>query len=165
MGSYCTAQNCVQSLGLEHDGKQYEKKCVYMYIYIHTHILIYGWVTSLYSRNLRNIVSQLYFNKKFIKNKEQKKQPQAQDFLLWLYGLRIRCVSLRIWVQSLISFIGLRIQHCHSHGIGQRSDSDLVFLWLWLRSAAVGPIRPLAWELPYATGEAVKRKKKKKIKK
>ena len=35
-----------------------------------------------------------------------------------------------------------------------------VLLWLWL--TAVVPIRPLAWELPYNAGEALKRKKKKK---
>ena len=32
-------------------------------------------------------------------------------------------------------------------------------------SAAVAPIRPLAWELPYATGVALKSKKKLKLKK
>ena len=32
---------------------------------------------------------------------------------------------------------------------------------LWRRLAAVAPIRPLAWELPYATGTALKKKKKK----
>ena len=32
-------------------------------------------------------------------------------------------------------------------------------LWLWHRPAtvAVAPIRPLAWELPHATGVALKR--------
>ena len=39
---------------------------------------------------------------------------------------------------------------------------DLVLLWLWCRPAAVVPIRPLAWELPYALGVALKSKKKKK---
>ena len=34
--------------------------------------------------------------------------------------------------------------------------------WLWCRPAAVAPIQPLAWELPYAVGVALKRKKKKK---
>ena len=34
---------------------------------------------------------------------------------------------------------------------------------LWHRLAAVAPIRPLAWELPYAMGAALKRKKKKRI--
>jgi len=33
-------------------------------------------------------------------------------------------------------------------------------VWLWHRLAAGAPIRPLAWEPPYATGEALKRKKK-----
>ena len=31
-----------------------------------------GWATLLYSRNGRNIVDQLYFNKKFFKNKIKK---------------------------------------------------------------------------------------------
>ena len=34
-------------------------------------------------------------------------------------------------------------------------------LWLWLRTAAVAPIEPLAWEPPYAAGAALKREKKK----
>ena len=42
--------------------------------------------------------------------------------------------------------------------------TDLVFLWLWCRLAAVAPIRPLAWELPYAAGAALKSKKKEKKK-
>ena len=42
---------------------------------------------------------------------------------------------------------------------------DLVLLWLWCRPAAVAPIQPLAWELPYAVGAALKSQKKKKKKK
>ena len=38
---------------------------------------------------------------------------------------------------------------------------ELLLLWLWCRLAAVAPIQPLAWELPYATGLALKGKKKK----
>ena len=33
-------------------------------------------------------------------------------------------------------------------------------LWLWCRLAAAAPIRPLTWELPYASGVVLKRKKK-----
>ena len=43
----------------------------------------------------------------------------------------------------------------HRHGLG------LVLLWLCLGAAALIP--PLAWKLPYATGAAIKRKRKKKI--
>ena len=39
--------------------------------------------------------------------------------------------------------------------------NDLALLWLWRRLAATAPIRPLAWELPYATGVAIKSKKTK----
>ena len=37
--------------------------------------------------------------------------------------------------------------------------------WLWLRLAAVAPVRPLAWGLPYAASAALKRQKEKKKKK
>ena len=37
---------------------------------------------------------------------------------------------------------------------------DLVLLWLWHRLAAAAPSPPLAWELLYATGAALKIKKK-----
>ena len=39
---------------------------------------------------------------------------------------------------------------------------DPELLWLWCRPAATAPIKPLAWEPPYAEGVALKRQKKKK---
>ena len=47
-----------------------------------------------------------------------------------------------------------------SCGIGYRRGSDPTLLWLWYRLAAVAPIRPLAWEPPYAVGMALKKTKK-----
>ena len=35
-----------------------------------------------------------------------------------------------------------------------------MLLWLWHGSAAVAAIRPLAWEPPYAVGEALKKQTK-----
>ena len=49
-----------------------------------------------------------------------------------------------------------------SYGVGHRLGSDPVLLWLWHRLAAAAPIQLLAWELPFATGVALKSKKKKK---
>ena len=49
--------------------------------------------------------------------------------------------------------------------VGHRHGSDPAFLWLWHRPVAIAPIRPLAWELPYATSVALKSKSKKKKKK
>ena len=46
-------------------------------------------------------------------------------------------------------------------GIGHRCGSDLVLLWRWWRPAGAAPIRPLAWEPPYAEGEALKRTREK----
>ena len=48
--------------------------------------------------------------------------------------------------------------------VGHRRGSDLELLWLWCRPAATAPIRPLAWEPPYASGAALKRKKDQKKK-
>ena len=45
-------------------------------------------------------------------------------------------------------------------GVGRRRGADPVLLWLWCRPAATAPIRPLAFEHPYAAGEALKKKKK-----
>ena len=55
-----------------------------------------------------------------------------------------------MWVQSLVLLSGLRIWCCRE---------------LWYRLAVTATIRPLAWELPCATGVALKRKEKKKDKK
>ena len=46
-----------------------------------------------------------------------------------------------------------------SCGVGHRNGSDPASLWLWYSLAAIAPIRPLAWEPPYAIGA-----KKQKIK-
>ena len=47
-----------------------------------------------------------------------------------------------------------------SRGIGHRRGSDSTLLWLLCRLAAVALIWSLAWELPYATGTALKSKNK-----
>ena len=54
-----------------------------------------------------------------------------------------------------------------SCGVGRRRGLAPVLLWLWRRPVATAPIRPLAWEPPYAAGVAQRnsKKTKKKIKK
>ena len=49
--------------------------------------------------------------------------------------------TMKLQVQSLVWLSGLRI---------------------WHRPAATAPIRPLAWDPPYATGVALEKKKKEK---
>ena len=44
-----------------------------------------------------------------------------------------------------------------SCGVGQRGGSDLALLWLWHRQAAAALIPPLAWEIPYVAGVALKK--------
>jgi len=52
-----------------------------------------------------------------------------------------------------------------SCGVGCRRGSDPALLWLWRRPVATAPIRPLAWEPPYAAGAAQEIAKKTKKKK
>ena len=78
----------------------------------------------------------------------------AQRKWIWL-------VSLMTQARSLALLSGLRIQCCHSCGVGRRHISDLALLWLWCRPVAVAPIRHLAWEPPYAADAALKRQNQK----
>ena len=61
--------------------------------------------------------------------------------------------GLTLWVKDPVSCV-----------VGHRPSSDPTLLWLWRRPAATALIRPLAWELPYAEGVALKRQKDKKKK-
>ena len=49
-----------------------------------------------------------------------------------------------------------------SCGVGCKCSSDptLLLLWLWRRPADTAPIRPLAWEPPYATEATLEMEKK-----
>ena len=47
-----------------------------------------------------------------------------------------------------------------SCGVGRRRGSDPVLLWLRRRPVATAPIRPLAWQPPYAVGAAQENGKK-----
>ena len=49
-----------------------------------------------------------------------------------------------------------------SCAVGHRCGSDPVSLWLWCRLATAALLRPLTWELPYATGADLKSGKKEK---
>ena len=44
-----------------------------------------------------------------------------------------------------------------SCGVGHRRSSDPALLQFWRRPAATAPIRPLAWEPPYAAGMALEK--------
>ena len=74
-----------------------------------------------------------------------------QEFPLWCGGNKS---NQNHEVLGLISALAT------SCGAGCRRGSDLMLLWLWRRPAATAPIGLLAWEPLYATGVALKRKKK-----
>ena len=57
---------------------------------------------------------------------------------------QIQLGTVGLGVRSLASLSGLRIWRCRE---------------LWCRPAATALIRPLAWELPYAVGAALKKMK------
>ena len=64
---------------------------------------------------------------------------------------------------SLASLSGLQIRHYRECGMGHRCLLDLALLWLWYRLAAAAPVWPLARELLYAKGAALKSKNKEKL--
>ena len=78
---------------------------------------------------------------------------------------RIRLGTMRLQVRSLALLSGLRIRVAVSCGGGHRRGSDPTLLWLWRKPVATAPIRPLAWESPYAAGAAQEMAKKDKNKK
>ena len=68
---------------------------------------------------------------------------------------KVQLGTMRLQVQSLASFSGIRIRHCRE--LWCRSQT-----WLGSHVAvAAAPIRPLAWELPCAERTALKCKNKK----
>ena len=49
-----------------------------------------------------------------------------------------------------------------SCGVGGRRCLDPALLWFWCGPAETAPIRPLAWEPPYAVGLALEKAKRQK---
>ena len=47
-----------------------------------------------------------------------------------------------------------------SYNVGHRRGSYLALQWLWRRPADAAAVQPLAWEIPFASGLALKRKEK-----
>ena len=65
---------------------------------------------------------------------------------------------MRMWIWSLASLSGLRIQHAASCSLVHRYS--LGQAWLWHRPADTAPIWPLAQELTYAAVVAIKKEHK-----
>ena len=61
-------------------------------------------------------------------------------------------------IPGLALLSGLMIQRCRELWCG----SDPTLLWLWRRPVATDPIRPRAWEPPYAVGAAQEKAKRQK---
>ena len=64
---------------------------------------------------------------------------------------------MRVWIGSLASLSGLRIRRCPELQCTLQMQLDPKS-WLWCRPATAAQIRPLVWELVYATGAAIKRR-------
>ena len=79
------------------------------------------------------------------------------QFPLWLSGLKTQH-SVR---EDGGSIPGLAKDPAllQSLDVGCRCSWNLVLLWLWHKPVAAALIQPRAWEIPYAAGVAIKRKK------
>ena len=82
------------------------------------------------------------------------------EFLSWLSSNKLsqypEGCGFGPWPRSVGEGPGVAM----SCAVGHRCGSDPALLWLWCRLAAAALIGPLAWELPYATGAALKKNKK-----
>ena len=56
-------------------------------------------------------------------------------------------------IPSLTQWVKDPLLRC---SVSRRRGSDPAFLWLWCRPTVAAPIRPPAWELPYAVAAALK---------
>ena len=80
----------------------------------------------------------------------------------WLMN---RLGTMRLWFDPWPRSVGRGSGVAKSWGAGCRCGSDPTLLWLWRRPEAAAPMRPLAWEPPYATGAALEKAKRPKKKK
>ena len=71
---------------------------------------------------------------------------------------------MRLQVRPLALLSVLRIWCCHELWCRLRRGWDPTLLWLWCRLEATAPIKPLAWEPPYAAVAALEKAKRQKIK-
>ena len=76
---------------------------------------------------------------------------------------RIQLVSLRMWIRSLASISGLRIQRCSELWCRSKMRLGSGIVLLWHRPAAAAPIQSLAWEFPHVASAALKSKEKKEL--
>ena len=104
----------------------------------------------------------------------------ANYFPEWLYhfmfspSVQFLCILSNIWYYYYFKiFICSRSSRCgtvetsltRNHEVAGLIPGftwcikDPALLWLWCRPAAVAPIRPQAWEPPYAAGAALQSKK------
>uniref|UniRef100_A0A8D0YNA3 Uncharacterized protein n=1 Tax=Sus scrofa TaxID=9823 RepID=A0A8D0YNA3_PIG len=77
-------------------------------------------------------------------------------FKLELFDAIVNEVKCPLCPLSSQSPMAIEIGHYfqHTNIVGLRRGSDPALLWLWRRPVATAPIRPLAWEPPYAAGAA-----------
>ena len=71
---------------------------------------------------------------------------------------QIQLGTMRLWVQSLASFSGLRIWCCRELWCRAKMWLESLVAVVWRRPATVAAIRPLAWEPPCALGASLKSK-------
>ena len=113
------------------------------------------------SRDLRNTANQLDLNK--IIN-----QRHANIHCSFTYNSRSEnnlhvhqqggCGSAVTNATSIREDMGRESGTAMSYSVGHRLGLGRALLWLWCGLAAAAPIRPLAWELSYALGVALKSK-------
>ena len=94
--------------------------------------------------------------------KKRKKNTCRVPIVAQQKGIRLGTMRLQVRFLALLS--QLKIQHCRELWCRLQTWLRSHLQWLWHRPASVAPIRPQAWEPPYAMGVVWPLKKKKKKK-
>ena len=79
------------------------------------------------------------------------------EFPLWHSGSKSNYCPRRCRFDPWACSVGWNLAFALICGVGHRLGLDPVLLWVWHRPAAVALSLPLAWELPYAAGSALRR--------
>ena len=82
-----------------------------------------------------------------------------REFPFWLSNSKPDWYPWECRFDSWPHSVGLGSSVALSCGVCHIWSSDPTLLWLWCRLAAAAVIWPLAWELPYAVGAALKKKR------
>ena len=144
---------CIWNVNITHFAAPAEIQAILILAYCNIYyILLHCYSFVVLQLNSVDYLEQILFeNLKYFMNFAFEK---LWEFPSW--PRRTQLESMRLQIQSLASLSGLRMCCCCELWCSLQMQLGSCVAMAVGRPAAVVPIQPLAWELPYAVGEALK---------